>query len=236
MTTKPKTNVQQKRDNSAEKVAEYLIKHPDFFTDRDDLLGQLNLPHSSGDAVSLVEHQVSLLREKNREMRKQLDQFVAAASKNNEIFDKSQRLVLALIESQDPDQFFNALEESFKNDFKCIAYSLIIFSKRSQQINHFTSSVSSKSASEYVGQLMKRKEPTLGSLRPDEQDFLFRHASDRVNSAAVVSVRAGKKKIGLLSIGSEDPGYFEPGMGTLFIGFIADALARMLPRYIYLND
>ena len=35
----------------------------------------------------------------------------------------------------------------------------------------------------------------------------------------------------LLSIGSEDPSYFESGMGTIFISFIADTLSRLIPRY-----
>lgn len=233
--TKSKTNLRQKEDSNRDKVADYLGKNPDFFVDHEDLLLEMTLPHSRGDAVSLVEHQVSLLRERNRDVRKQLDQLLASATRNHEIFDKCQRLVLDLIDSQDPDQFFNSLEQSFKEDFKAVAYSLLIFSGRSHQINHFTWSLPSSTAREYIGTLMKSKKPTLGTLRPEEQDFLFRHASDKVMSAAVVSIK-GKKQIGLLSIGSEDPQYFEAGMGTLFIGFIADTLARLLPRYIYIEE
>ncbi len=96
--------------------------------------------------------------------------------------------------------------------------------------------MSNNAAREYVGSLMKHKAPVLGRLRAEEQDFLFRHASDKVHSAAVVSVVRDNKQIGLLSIGSEDPRYFEAGMGTLFVGFIADTLARILPRYIYIGD
>lgn len=231
-----KAKVKKKDDSAENQVAEYLSSNPDFFIDRDDLLLQMNLPHGrNGEAISLVEHQVSLLRERNRNMRKQLDQYIASAKHNDRIFEKTRRLVLALIAAQDSDQFFKALEDSFKNDFEAVAYSLIIFSKRSHQINHFTSSVSAESADKFVGSLMKRSEPTLGSLRANEQDFLFRHASDRVGSAAVVSIE-GKRRIGLLSIGSEDPHYFQAGMGTLFVGFIAETLAKLLPRYIYIEE
>ena len=74
----------------------------------------------------------------------------------------------------------------------------------------------------------------LGVLDPKEQDFLFRHASSNVRSAAVLGLR-NKRQFALLAIGSSDPDYFQPGMGTLFIGFIADVLARMLPHYVYLD-
>ena len=219
-------------------VAAWLEAHPDFFVNRDSLLLKMNLPHArssgKGETVSLVERQVSLLRERNLDTRRQLDELVAAARKNNQIFSRSQKLILALIAAKDSHGFFKALETSFKRDFKADAYSLIVFSEYAQQINHFTSSVPQDTAVKYVGGLMTGKDPYLGVLRDSERDFLFRHASDRVQSAAVLPVR-NKRQIALLAIGSDDPTYFDKEMGTLFIGFVADVVARLLPRYVYLD-
>ncbi|MCH6573762.1 MAG: DUF484 family protein [Bacteroidetes bacterium] len=39
----------------------------------------------------------------------------------------------------------------------------------------------------------------------------------------------------MLAIGSEDANYFKPGMGTVFIGFVADTLAKLIPKHIYLK-
>ena len=215
-------------------VAEYLEKHKDFFTDREDLLLDMELPHQNGQAISLVEKQVSLLRERGTATRKKLDELVESANQNNEIFNKCSDLVLNLMDAEEPDEFFKALENSFTQDFDCKAYSLIIFSDTPHQINHFTTTVSEMAAKEYIGSLIRAKQPTLGVLRPAEQDFLFRHKSDSVKSAAVLSVRKNRQ-IALLALGSEDADYFQPGMGTLFIGFIADALAKLLPKHIYLK-
>ena len=44
---------------SPEQVAAYLHAHPEFFVDRDELLGEMRIPHQPGDAVSLVERQVA---------------------------------------------------------------------------------------------------------------------------------------------------------------------------------
>jgi len=221
-----------KIDESA--VADYLDRHPEFFTSRDELLLKMELPHQKGQAISLVEKQVSLLRERNTDTRRKLDEFVESANKNNEIFNKCRSLILKLIEAEDSDQFFKALEDSFKQDFECEAYSLIIFSDTPHQINHFTTTVSEMAAKDFIGGLIRAKEPTLGVLRPAEQDFLFRHKSESVKSAAVLSVRKNRQ-IALLALGSEDAHYFQSGMGTLFIGFIADALAKLLPKHIYLK-
>lgn len=219
---------------SPEQVEAFLADNPDFFEEREDLLYTLNLPHATKDTVSLMERQVAHLRKRSEKAATRLDEFVEAANRNNEIFDKSRRLILGMMEADDPDQFFNALEESFKNDFNCPAYHLIIFSDTPHQINHFTTSVSEMAAKDHIGGLIRAKQPTLGVLRQAEQDFLFRHQSEWVKSAAVLSVRR-KRQIALLAIGSEDVNYFQAGMGTTFISFIADTLAKLIPRFIYLK-
>jgi len=230
-----KTNTQKVVPQiSDEQVIEYLECHPDFFTDKDDLLADLIVPHKQDKTISLVERQISLLRERSMAARHKLDEFVDSARENNEIFEKCRRLILDMVEAQDPDQFFGALEKSFKQDFGCDAYSLIIFSDTPHQINHFTTSVSEVAAKEFIGSLIRAKQPTLGILRPAEQDFLFRHQSDKVKSAAVLSVRKNRQ-IALLAIGNKDANYFKPGMGTVFISFIADTLAQLIPKHIYLK-
>ena len=65
-------------------VAEYLSANPDFFSDRDSLLALMTLPHQQGGAVSLVERQVSVLRDRNRSTKNHLDDLLNAARRNNE--------------------------------------------------------------------------------------------------------------------------------------------------------
>ncbi len=229
MTAKTK---QQEHQLDANLVAEYLANNPDFFQDRDALLVELNLPHAPGGAISLVERQVAAMRERNKESKKKLDEYVKVAKQNDDIYKKCQYMILGLVEADSQEAFLKNLEKGFKRDFKSSAYSLIVFGSKPSQVNHFTTIVQKESAKEYVGSLMKSKKPTLGVLRPSEQDFLFRHQSDKVKSAVVMSVRLGRDQIALLAIGSSDAKYFQAGMGTAFVGFIADTLARLIPRFI----
>ena len=46
---------------TAEQVAAFLSANPDFFLDHQELLADLTLPHQSGEAVSLLERQVSVV-------------------------------------------------------------------------------------------------------------------------------------------------------------------------------
>lgn len=213
-------------------VRDYLARHPDFFVDNDDLLLTLNLPHGESGAISLVEKQVAMLRERDKSSRVKLDEFLKAAKQNDDIFKKCQFMILGLIEAEDPKAFLKNLEKGFKRDFKSSAYSLLIFGDDPKQINHFTSVVRKETAKEYVAALIRSTKPTLGKLRPTEQDFLFRHQSEKVKSSVVLSVREGREQIALLAIGNSDPDYFRPGMGTVFVQFIADTLARLIPRFL----
>jgi len=54
-----------KANVSEEQVAAFLSANPDFFLDHQELLANLTLPHQSGEAVSLLERQVSVLRERS---------------------------------------------------------------------------------------------------------------------------------------------------------------------------
>ena len=50
---------------TAQQVMEYLKSHPDFFDQAPHLLSEINVPHpQSGQAISLVERQASVLRER----------------------------------------------------------------------------------------------------------------------------------------------------------------------------
>ncbi|MFT5562220.1 MAG: hypothetical protein ACJAXW_004315 [Candidatus Azotimanducaceae bacterium] len=228
------TAKKQKQDIVIEEsaVETYLRENPDFFVTHNDLLTEITLPHGESGSISLVEKQVSVLRDRNKESRKRLDEYLKTAKHNDDVFKKCQYMILGLIESDDQESFLKNMEKGFKRDFKSNAYSLMIFGDKPRQINHFTNVITRSSANEYVSSLIRSTKPTLGTLRPAEQDFLFRHQSDKVKSAVVMSVREGREQLALLAIGSSDANYFKPGMGTLFIGFIADALARLIPRFI----
>ena len=213
-------------------VANYLKDNPDFFTKRDDLLLDLNIPHLRGSTISLVERQVSLLRERNQGLINELGQLMDAAKDNDATFHLCRKTVLSLIEAESGAQLLANLERGLLADFDCTAYNLIIFSKRQYKINDWASALPNELAKEHIGSLIASRKPVLGVLRPEEQDYLFKEKSKQIKSCAVLPVR-GKEDIVLLAIGSSEMHHFQSGMGTMFPGFIADTLARMIPRFQY---
>ena len=81
----------------------YLRENPDFFGRHPMLLTDLSLPHDSGEAISLVERQVAILRERNIDMRRRLTHLVGAANTNDTLFEKTRRFTLNMLDCDDLD-------------------------------------------------------------------------------------------------------------------------------------
>ncbi|MDP2747158.1 DUF484 family protein [Pseudomonas sp.] len=212
----------------SETVAAYLRLHPEFFIDHDELIPELRIPHQRGDTVSLVERQVKLLRERNIEMRHRLSQLMDVARDNDRLFDKTRRLVLDLLDASSLEEVVSCVEDSLRREFQVPFVSLILFSEAPLPVGR---SVSSAEAHQAIGGLLAGGKTICGVLREHELNFLF-GAEDgaQVGSAAVVSI-SYQGLHGVLAIGSADPQHYKSSLGTLFLGYIAEVLARVVPGF-----
>ncbi len=212
----------------SETVAAYLRLHPEFFIDHDELIPELRIPHQRGDTVSLVERQVKLLRERNIEMRHRLSQLMDVARENDRLFDKTRRLVLDLLDAASLEEVVGCVEDSLRREFKVPFVSLILFSDAQLPVGR---SVSSAEAHAAIGGLLSGGKTICGVLRKHELAFLFgEREAGQVGSAAVVSL-SHQGLHGVLAVGSSDPQHYKSSIGTLFLGYIAEVLARVLPRF-----
>ncbi|MGI3129254.1 DUF484 family protein [Halopseudomonas pachastrellae] len=217
----------------AARVVEFLQRHPAFFVEHDELLADLIVPHEAGHAVSLVERQVKLLRERNIDVRHRLNQLMDTARENDRLFDKSRRLILGMLEAQSPDQVVATLEDSLRTDFQVPFVSLILFTEADRYSNAHC--VTHTAAKEAIGHLLESDKPVAGALRPAELNFLFGEHGEQVGSTALAPIRY-QGLHGVLALGSEDAQQYRSATGTLFLGYVADALARVLLRQRPLAD
>lgn len=216
----------QAPEPSAESVADFLRERPDFFVEHEELLTSLRLPHQRGDTVSLVERQMKLLRERNVEMRHRLSQLMDVARDNDRLFDKTRRLILALMDAGSLEEVVIAVEDSLRQDFQVPFVSLILFHEVPTPVGR---SVTSAQAQEAIGGLLTEGKSVAGTLRDHELDFVFgQEQREQIGSTALVTLEAGQ---GVLVIASRDPQHYKSSVGTLFLSYIGEVLSRVLPRH-----
>jgi uncharacterized protein len=217
-------------DLTDEAVARFLRENPDYFQRYPGLLTLLELPHESGQAVSLVERQVALLRERNIDMRKRLTQLVGTASTNDTLFDKTRSLTLALLDVETLEGLDEVVEQSLKAGFRADDVACFVCSERPlPELAHVHRCASARELP--MLNLTQSTGTSCGPLRADEYKRLFGASDGSESSAALVQLRR-RDLLGILAIGSRDARRFSPDMGTLFVRYIGDVMARLLVRLL----
>ena len=185
-----------------EQVREYLKENGDFLQRNPDMLDYLHISHPSGSAVSLVEKQVSVLRERNVEMRHRLNALTANARENDHLYESTRSLVLKLLEARDRESLHRAFMDAMTQDFKVEHASLILFGKPGSEGDCRLETA--ETARIEIGAILKGRKPMCGVLRAEE--------------------------LGVAAVGSSDAHRYHSGMGTLFLTHIADVIVRCLPH------
>lgn len=214
-------------------VEHYLLSHPDFFERHLDLLETLAVPHPSGEAVSLVERQLALLREKNQRLTGQLDHLLQIARENDALHQRMHQLTLTLLDATSVEDVLAGLDwglhQYFQTDF--VAVRLLSPFQDSPVANLFIKGTTE--AGRWCDSLVDSDKPLCGQPAIEEAEFLFGDRASAVASQAVIGLRhAGLR--GILAIGSRDPGRFRPDMSFVFLSQMSEILAARLSAL--LND
>ncbi|MCU7842338.1 MAG: DUF484 family protein [Candidatus Thiodiazotropha sp. (ex Monitilora ramsayi)] len=211
-------------DDMESQVAEYLTDHPDFFIRRPEVLSEIEIPHESGTAVSLIERQVEALRKQLKEARNQLGEVTEVARHNHSLQERMHHLTLELIDAATFDEVLNALEDELHDDFKADAMELRLFSS-SRVDEHLEEALSEQA--ETFQQFFSENMPICGPLGPEQLHYIFGAESDRIASTALIPLKS-EGVLGLLAIGSVDPKRFAPHHGTEFLTRLGEIISRTL--------
>lgn len=215
-----------------EQVATFLRDHEDFFNERSDLLELLRLPDPRGGAVSLLERQAQVLRERNGELRERLGKLVDIARENDRLFEKTRKLVLRLLEAKSLPNLIDNLCQALAQEFGTDTIGLLIYQQTDVKTRHQqVRCLPQAELPEALQSLLQSGRAVCGALRPAELEQLFPSDHARVKSAAMVPLFR-QQPLGLLAIGSFTADHFKSSLGTLFISHIGDVLARRLAEFL----
>lgn len=234
MGTQPETEYVEE-ELSEQAIHDYLAAHPDFFEHHATLLSSLHLPHASGGAVSLVERQISVLRQKDLKLEKKLKELIEVARANDLLAAKIHELAMQLLASADLKSTIAALEEGMRSGFGADHAVLVLFGDPGAfddiHAGRFLHVIERKADElkpfkTFLGGTV----PRCGQIRDAQRDFLFHDDASEIGSAALVPL-AKSAEIGFLAIGSNDTRRFHPGMSIDFLTRLGDLVAGALRRY-----
>ena len=221
-------------DFSESDVASYLRRHPDFFERHLPLLRGLRIPHQSGSStVSLVERQVSVLRQRNDELERQLTELVDVAKANNRLVDNIHELAVTFLRVQGVEERLEALENALREDFGAERAVLLVFQDQTRPevtrpgfvkvVNRDDESLKSFST------FLRSARPRCGPLRDKQKELLFDRDADSIASAAMVPIGEGGQ-VGFLTVGSKDANQYHSGQSVDFLARLGELVEIALKQ------
>ena len=211
-------------------VVDYLEAHPEFFESHSELLSRISLRHRhGGKAVSLIERQIDVLRDRNRGLEMRLVEAVRNAQENDAIFDRLQSLVRALLLAPDAAAMPGIVEARLREGFGVPQVALRLWRTHAR---HAELAAATAVEPAVIEQTAALSTPYCGAPGEFRAVVLLAGEGVQTRSVALVPLRvgAGPEPFGLLVLGSADPDRFSPGLGTAFLSRIGEVLSAALSR------
>ncbi len=210
-------------------VAAWLREHPDFLARRPELALAIEVPREQGQATSLASYQLDVLREKNRELNRRLQELFAVANENERLTVRLHQLMLALLRARDLPATLGTLVASLREDFGSEWVRVMLFKPAPALEPAAWWKHLPRQAAEIApfAEFINAGEPLCGRLQPAKLSVLYGEDAVSVQSVALLSLGGH----GLLAIGSGDSNRFYPGMGTLFLRLLGETVSAALARF-----
>lgn len=215
---------------SEEEVVIYLEQHPDLLLKHAGLLEKMQVPHNAGSGmVSLIERQVEVLREKNRQQEDRLLTLISNARANEELSDKLHRFSLHLSTTEGIEELLNTAPAIMQQQFDIDAVSIHI--KPEYQSDDLQATyLSDKTYSAIMDSLGSDSCSCHNQLDDELITSLFGDKSSSIKSCALLALDS-PQRIGLIALGSSEQNRFTPQMGTLILSRLGEQFSAALQRH-----
>src|SRR5262252_1854003 len=211
-------------------VAQFLSEHPDFLYQRPELLRLLEIPHlQDGQAISLVERQSLILRERVRALESRLAEMIRHGEENDLIVDKLVHWARAILAQPEAAELPGTLVAELKSGFAVPFAAIRLWNVRDEYAElDFARPV----GDDVIRLAASMVAPFCGSnVGFDAAAWMSADAS-MIKSLAMLPLRVGvgTDAFGMLVLGSPDKDRFQITMGTAFLSRIAELSSAALAR------
>jgi len=214
-----------------DQVVEHLTAHPEFFERHPGVLARLRLPHQRGTAaVSLVERQMLVLRERHAALEQQLHALIENGRANDAIADRLHRLTLRLLRARDAEAVLAAVEVSLREDFGASRWLTVLTDPAHAPLagrpgTHLRVVPRGSPELKAFETFFESGRPRSGQIRDSQREYLFGADAPQVGSAALIPL-GERAALGLLAVASHDTERFLPTMSTDFLVRIGELVTE----------
>ena len=215
-----------------ERVAAWLADNPGFFLRQEKLVAELVLPHESGKAVSLLEHQAALLRQRFENTSRKLGELLENGRRSEQLFNISRRLVLALVETRNPEQVIAVTRGHLFSRTDVEVLEVIFLADRGAlPEGDFRREDGARMRDEFKD-VFRLNKAHCGRQSEEMLHWLFPGGSARIQSTALCPINSGGEPLALMALGQRSPDHFTIHMETLFLDFIAEVMGAMFTLHL----
>jgi hypothetical protein len=211
-------------------VAQFLAANPDFFDLHPEALANVAIPHRhEGQAVSLVERQSQILRERIRSLELRLAEMLRHGQENDAIADRIVHWARALLSATDTTELPRTALDELRRQFEVPYGALRLWDLAPR----YAALECAQPVSEDIVRLAgSMQAPFCGSNVGFEAAGWMTDDPAAIRSLAMIPMRVGSdaRAFGLLALGSPDPDRFHITMGTAFLARIGELASAALAR------
>ncbi|AHE97006.1 DUF484 family protein [Thioalkalivibrio paradoxus] len=209
---------------SEQAVEAYLRAHPDFFERHLALLALLRLPHPVSGSVSLIERQVTLLRDRHRQLEQHMGDLVERARDNERVGEHLHRLACTLMHAEGPDAVLALTQDALRDEMKAELVSIRLIGPEHDDLHRLR-----EADLAHFDELFVRGRAQCGRLPRAMLAVMFGDEASAVGSAILMPLVAeGGGRTGVLALGSRSAERFQPDMGTYFVTHLGELLAEAI--------
>jgi len=214
---------------NADSVLTFLTKNPDFFNQHSDVLPRLTIPHHTGQAVSLIEKQVSVLRNKCCTLENSLRDLINVARENEQLHQRLHRLIQDIITASSLEDVVNLTRDNMLANFNADEVKVVLVSANPEQSASidYVQLAENDPGLALFSDIFKRRETRCGQLGDAQKQLIFGASAQDVASAAVIPL-IHNRKLGLVVLASKDESRFALGKGVMFLNQLGEVLSRRI--------
>lgn len=216
--------------NDVATILDYLREHPNLLVEHPEVLSEIVVPHATGAATSLVERQVSVLREQVRQLKNQLKDLIEIARENGDLSKRLHALTEKLVQTEDLDSLLTSIKKTIISNFKADRVILRLFVEPVDNAPEAIFTGIDWPKKSLFEEVLNKKQPVCGRLNQQQNEALFGDELPEYSSSVLLPLE-GKGWKGLLAIGSQDPQRFSADMGTEILAQMADIVILAINPY-----